>query len=281
MGQARLQFSTGPRSVGMAALLLAVLSMPAIAHDTWFQAVNVRGGGGLLSLGTGNRFPKQEFPIGPEQLRQNGCRSADGSPAALSPVRVGSASLLLRLALSGPPGDATPASPVSCWAQLMPFDVEIAPEIVEVYFRDIAAAPAVRARWADIHARGLPWKERFTKHARIELHGAAEAGAPAAQASGMDMDLLMRSGLGRVRPGDPLVFEVLEGGAPLPALAMELVDASGRSGGWFSSDADGRVRMPAPPAGRWVLHGTDLRPSSTEPDAWESDFVTLAFEVAP
>jgi len=269
----------------MAALLLAVLAvlavlpLPAHAHDTWFQALNVRGGGGLLSLGTGNRFPKQEFPIGPEQLRQNGCRSADGAPAVLSAVRVGSTSLLMRLALSGSPAGAAPSSPVSCWAQLVPFDVEIAPDIVDVYFRDIAATPAVRARWADIHARGLPWKERFTKHARIELHGAAASGSPPPKATDMDMDLLMESGLGELRAGDPLVFQVLRRGVPLPALALELVDASGRSGGWFSSDADGRVRMPAPAAGRWVLHGTDLRPSSAQPDAWESDFVTLAFEV--
>jgi len=37
--------------------------------------------------------------------------------------------------------------------------------------------------------------------------------------------------------------------------------------------------VPAPLAGRWVLRGTELRLSETEPDVWESRFVTLAFEI--
>ena len=48
---------------------------------------------------------------------------------------------------------------------------------------------------------------------------------------------------------------------------------------WLQTDAQGRVRAQAPSPGRWVLRGTDLRLSATRPDAWESRFVTLAFEV--
>jgi hypothetical protein len=36
-----------------------------------------------------------------------------------------------------------------------------------------------------------------------------------------------------------------------------------------------------PLAGRWVLRGTDLAPAAGQPDAWESRFITLAFDVAP
>ena len=44
--------------------------------------------------------------------------------------------------------------------------------------------------------------------------------------------------------------------------------------------AQGRVQVRLPLAGRWVLRGTDLRPSSERPGTWDSRFITLAFEVA-
>ena len=62
---------------------------------------------------------------------------------------------------------------------------------------------------------------------------------------------------------------------------IELVDASGISGGWQRSDADGRVQVVPPAPGRWLLRGTELRPDAEDPERWVSRFVTLALEVAP
>ncbi len=39
------------------------------------------------------------------------------------------------------------------------------------------------------------------------------------------------------------------------------------------------MELAVPLAGRWLLRGTDVRPSTQNPDRWESRFVTLAFEV--
>jgi hypothetical protein len=255
--------------------LLAALcgALPAVAHDTWFEPLGLQPGLVLLNLGTGLRYPQQAFPIGPEQVPRSGCHRADAAPVDLAPVRVGSKALLLR---ARTPVDAAP-SPMTCWAQLVPFDIELKPELIPVYLDEIAASDAVRAAWAGLAARGLPWRERYTKHARIELAG----GTGTAAASPMDMDILLRSGLQVIHPGDALVFEVQRGGQPLPGLALELVDHQGGSGGWFHTDAQGCIGLKAPAAGRWLLRGTELRLSTAVADQWDSRFVTLVFDVAP
>ncbi|MED5617863.1 DUF4198 domain-containing protein [Ideonella sp. BN130291] len=260
----------------VATLALLGACAGAAAHDTWFLPLGAPSGVPLLSLGTGNRYPLQEFPIGAEQLTMRGCRSADDRPVSFSAVRDLPKSLLLQAAVAGAPRDRL-AAPLSCWAQLVPFEVELEARIVDIYLDEIAASPAVREAWAGMRARGVTWKERFTKHARIEL--AAGRSTAAAAASGMGLDALLQSGLQRLREGDPLEVQVLRDGQPLAGLAVELIDARGASGGWFHTDAQGRVGFGAPAPGRWVLRGTDLRVSTTEPDTWDSRFINLAFEV--
>jgi hypothetical protein len=97
----------------------------------------------------------------------------------------------------------------------------------------------------------------------------------------MGMDVLLESGLQAMHPGDPLVFQVLRDGAPLPDFAVELRSDQHPLGIWRKTDAQGRVRIAAPIVGKWVLRGTDLRLSERVPDTWESRFVTLAFEITP
>jgi hypothetical protein len=81
--------------------------------------------------------------------------------------------------------------------------------------------------------------------------------------------------------GDRLAFQVLRDGQPLADFAVELRSATVRFGQWGRTDADGRVEFKPPLPGRWLLRGVDLRVSATDPDAWDSRFVTLAFEVLP
>jgi uncharacterized GH25 family protein len=78
-----------------------------------------------------------------------------------------------------------------------------------------------------------------------------------------------------------LQFQVLRDGQPLPDFAVEMRNERSPLGLWRKTDAQGRVSIAAPLPGRWVLRGTDLRLSESEPDLWVSRFVTLAFDVAP
>jgi hypothetical protein len=256
------------RLSALAAGLIA--AAPVAAHDTWFEVEGRDAAGAhTLALGTGNQFPLQETPIGAEYLVASGCRAGDGAVLPLEPLRVGPQALLLR----APPADAG----LSCWAQSQPFEITLAPAVVELYLKEIAAPPSVREAWADMRSRGIAWTERYAKHARIELPGVLPR--PAAD-SGMAMDVRP---LGEVREwqvGDSVAFEVLRDGQPLPGLAVEFRHERAPLGLWRRSDAQGRVDLRLPLPGRWVLRGTELRAVPGRPGHWDSRFVTLAFEVA-
>lgn len=263
------------RATVLAAALLAG-SLPAQAHDTWFS---MAGGATTrevaLALSTGNRYPLQEFNPQAASLVETGCRSESGKDFVLRPAREAAKHLELRA--TRPAGPATPAT---CWAVLKPYTVELPPDKIALYFREIRPSAAVQAAWAGMEARGVVWNERYTKHARIEVPaGAGEGSMPAAGSTGMALDLVLE-GATPLKARDTVVFRVLRDGQPLPDFPVELVSDRQRFGLWTRTDADGRARVVVPFAGGWLLRGTDLRLSETTPDTWESRFITLTFEAA-
>jgi hypothetical protein len=151
----------------------------------------------------------------------------------------------------------------------------LAPDKVPVYLQDIQATPEVRATWAAMQARGLPWRERYTKHARIEL------GPPSAWPAPVGLDLHIENSNSKARVGTNLSVQALRDGQPLAGLAVELRSEASPLGIWRRTDAQGRIALAVPLAGRWMLRGVDLRVSAADPDRWDSRFVTLAFDVAP
>ncbi len=250
--------------------LLLIASTPALAHDTWFQseAVDATGRWTLL-LGTGNHYPLLETPLAADALQRAGCRQRNEATQPLAPLRASDKALRLRT----PPA----AGGLSCWAQSLPFEIELPPDKIAIYLKEINASPAVHAAWAGMRARGLPWKERYAKHARIELPGtqAVRGAAP-----GMAMDAMPLGDPTGWRRGDSAGFQLLRDGQPLADFAVELRHERAPVGLWLRSDAQGRVQTRLPLAGRWVLRGTDLRPSSERPGTWDSRFITLTFDVA-
>ncbi len=257
----------GWRTVLAVAALLA--AQTAAAHDTWFEP-HRDNGGWQLALGTGTRFPVQEYTLTMAQLQGSGCRAAAGAPLPLAFERDSDTALVLRAPVA--------ADGSSCWAQSLPFELELNPDKIALYLNEIQAPPAVHEAWAALQARGLPWKERYTKHARIVL---GAAGAAAASEAPMAMDVLLPGGAATFRVGDEVVFQVLRDGLPLAGQAVELHGERSPLGLWRRTDDQGRVSFRLPLAGRWVLRGTDLRLSRERPDTWDSRFVTLAFEVMP
>ena len=246
------------------ALLAWAGAGPASAHDTWFQPLP-GSGAQQLALGTGNQFPVQEVPVGAASLVGSGCRGSDGRVAPLRVLVEAPTALRLQV----PSADA-----VSCWAQQAGFEVDLPADKVALYLREINPPSWVRGEWARLQAAGLPWKERYAKHARIELRG---AGGPA-QPVPMAMDVVLDERAPMV--GQTLNFQLLRDGQPLADQAVELRGAMSPLGIWRRTDAEGRARIDLPLPGRWVLRGTDLRRSQTAPDQFESRFFNLAFEVA-
>ena len=242
-------------------LLLALASLPAQAHDTWFERRPAVDGALGLALGTGTQFPAFDSGIDARYLVESGCR-AGRLATALRPAGNEPASLLLRGL----------AQASTCWAQLTPFEVTLAPDKIPVYLRELGASPELRATWAAMAARGLPWRERYTTHAGIEL------GAPSAEPVPLGMDLLVEHE-GAIQPGEVITVRVLRDGAPLAGQAVELRGTVLPLGIWRRADAQGRLQVTVPTAGRWLLRAIDLRVSPASPDLWESRFATLIFQV--
>lgn len=277
---------THPLRPAAALLLLLMLASAASAHDTWFEAkTSKRSGRIIMALGTGNQFPVMETPIDLAYLPVHACQQGS-KPLPLQGLAMTAKALLM---MTQAEGDGDGEGPISCWAQSAAFELELAPDKIELYFAEVNPPPALRAHWAALQARGLPWRERYVKHARIELaserlSAATSAATPTAAlmpaVSGIGMDLLMSSQQ-PARSGADLAFQVLRDGAPLPDFALELraAEPPAEAGQWLRTDAQGMLRIKAPAAGHWLLRGIDLRISPTRPDEWDSRFITLAFEV--
>jgi hypothetical protein len=113
----------------------------------------------------------------------------------------------------------------------------------------------------------------------LEPTAGAQGTAPGAVA-GLALDLRMETP-GPLRAGDTLRVQLLRDGQPLAGLPLELRSELSPLGIWRQTDTEGRISVPVPLAARWLLRGVELMPSERRADAWDSRFVSLAFEVLP
>lgn len=267
-------------AAGLAGCLWAAGCATAWAHDTWFQRrAESTPQRPVLVLGTGDLFPTFDSRNAIEHLVRSGCRAGG---QARGPLAV--ADPTVEALWVTPPEPLPPAARISCWAQLQPFEVDLADDIVEAYFKEAMPPASVRQAWAAQKAKGQPWRERYIKHARSEWFPdplAAESLPP--EPTGMGMDALLLMPLKAPRVGDELEFQVLKDGQPLPNFSVEFRQHASRFGLWRRTDEQGRVKLRAPTAGRWLLRGIELTPppaQASEP-LWLGLFITLAFEVLP
>jgi hypothetical protein len=245
---------------------IAVLALAgaAAAHDTWFEPLP----NGNLALGTGNRFPVNEIAVDDKYFVKSGCVAADGKARSLDKLRFTDKATLLRSK------DRVGSEPLTCFVQLQPFDIDLPADKIEIYFKEIRPSEAALAAWADLKARGLPFRERYTKSARIDVGADASS-----QPTGTAMDALQSSPRGALTVGSEAVFQVLLDGKPLTDFPVELINERSPVGLWHRTDAQGRITAKLPLPGRWLLRGTELRLSASDATRWESQFITYAFEV--
>lgn len=264
----------------LCAAALALLAGAAPAHDTWFEVDAARGSPVLL-LGTGERFPVQQSRIEFTQLARHGCAARDeragpkgepGRPLSAIGGPMGRLPQALALRLPASAVRTPDAEPTRCWASLVPFDVELQPAQVQAYLDEIAAPVPVREAWAREQAAGRPWRERFVKHARLDL------GAPSSVPIGLALEAVVLNG-STPRAREPVALQLLHQGRPLRDHPVELVNERSARGLWQRTDATGRLTVALPLHGRWLLRSTLLRPPQAPGDRWESDFVTLIFGV--
>lgn len=266
----RSQWRQASRRGALAAITVALLAGPpaALAHDTWFERIDGPAGQPLpLALGTGTHFPRYEEPVQPKVVAHLACTDATGKAHQPEPARVGRRHTVLRV-----PGlDATA---FSCVARLQPFEIELTPALVDVYFEEIRASEALRAIAMQQRAQGRSFQERYLKVARIE----GTVAPPRTQAQ--PLDVLRVAPAGELKAGAEVVFEVQRDGKPLPDQPVQMLNEALPAGLWARTDAGGRIRLRLPLPGRWLLRGVDLRPPASEGARWESRFIAYTFEAA-
>jgi hypothetical protein len=255
-------------ALALIAVALAAGPLVALAHDTWFERIDAAAGQPLqLALGTGTHFPRYEDPVQAKYVEHLTCTDAKGAAHKPEPAREGRRHTVLRV-----PG--LDAAAFGCVMRLQPFEIELTPALVDVYFDEIRAGEALRAVVARQRALGRPFQERYLKVARIE----GVVAPPRAESQPLDVQRVAPGG--ELKAGAEVVFEVQRDGKPLPDLPVQLLNDAAPAGLWTRTDAAGRVKLRLPLPGRWLLRGVDLRPPAGEGARWESRFIAYTFEVA-
>jgi hypothetical protein len=256
----------------------------AAAHDSWLVLRAPPSAGAVaLSVTTGDRFPIAETTVGAGALVKHGCTPVGASgvasnASAAQPLRIERDTPLALHVQATVPATATATGGFTCFAEMVSHQIEIKDAaVVQAYFAESRATPAVREAWAAVMARGGTWRERYTKHARLERFGAADHRA---QPSGMGLDIVLEPLSAPPAAGTELGFTVLRDGRPLAGLAVELRSGQFNFGQWVVTDSAGRAQVRPAAPGLWLLRAIDLRVASADAGTFDSRFVTLVLEVA-
>ncbi|HEY5446194.1 MAG TPA: DUF4198 domain-containing protein, partial [Pyrinomonadaceae bacterium] len=82
-----------------------------------------------------------------------------------------------------------------------------------------------------------------------------------------------------IKPGAEFPVRILKDGAPLANFPVSIVLGGDPDTEFQATDSEGIATFKIKSAGKYLLRGTNLRPS-TKPDLeWESDFTTLTIQV--
>jgi uncharacterized GH25 family protein len=258
------------------ALMFAVsLAASALAHDTWLipHQFNLAPKSTVtLDMTSGMEFPKLDVGPKPERVQSAKCRLA-GKTFDITTRTAAPNSLQFKTELADV-GIAT------IWVKLPARAIELKPEQVKEYLDEVDAPEALRREWADMKPQR--WRESYTKHPKTF----ARVGEPMsdrswAEPAGMFLEIVPEKDPTLLKVGDDFPVRVLKDGKAFGGFSLNAVSAGQTKGETRKTDAEGRAKFRVGTAGRWLLRGTDIRKSTQPETDWESDFVTLTFEVKP
>lgn len=268
------------RLAALAALVAAPLGL-ALAHDTWLlpsRATVPPGQEVTFDLTSGAAFPAAETPIAPARVRLARLRMG-GVESALPTPRTGARALRFRTPLHRS-GIAT------VWVSLAPKTLTLAPAEVAHYLDEIGAPDSLRRAWEAAPPGARRWRERYAKHAKTVVRVASpQRPIPAGSDSGwhrptgQPLEFLPERDPTALRAGDTLHLRLLRAGAAVPLHPVGVAAEGDRAGTLRRTDAAGRLAVPLPRAGRWLLRTTLLRRGDGKAVDWESEFATLTIAV--
>lgn len=251
-----------------------LLASPAAAHDTWILPDRPRISTGhevTVDLTSGMAFPANEVGVKPDRLARASARLG-GSVFDLVREVAGKKALRLKARLSKP-GIA------AAWIESRPRALELKPTEVKEYLEEIGAWDSIGRKWESGKGK---WRESYTKHAKTYVRvGRPEGDDSWARPVGMELELVPESDPTQLVAGEELSLRLLNGGRPVPDVAVGLVPANAKSGTLSKTDSEGRVRLRLDRGGWWLIRATVLEPSPKPDLDWESRFTTLTVFVGP
>jgi uncharacterized GH25 family protein len=266
-------------------VLLILLAVPALAHDTWVVPSTFRPAAGetvRLRLVTSEEFPHGESAVRPHRIARFTLRTPDGTsqvegyrvegPDLVAEVRVPSRAAGVRAMIV---------------AETHPFAFVLEPEIFNRYLTEEALTAVIEARAArgESNAAG---RERYAKIAKAVLcddDPAEDAAEFYARPEDLWLEIIPLANPCALRVGDRFPVEVRFLGRPLPGVKLA-AGYEGVSGHgypvWETTDAAGRAAVVLDRPGAWFVRTLHMIPAEDDPEAdWRSAFSTLTFEVLP
>lgn len=266
---------THPLVQSMAALGIVLAAGGALAHDTWVMPRTFQPPAGeplsaVVSAGDGLKpltVPKRERVIALEIVDAEGRRSYRGWNRGATSVKV-----------SFDP----PRPGISCLAyRSVPFEIRIAPRLVDQYLAEIQPGADILAAWQRQRARKEPWRESYAKEAKTCLRrGSDETGWPQLATLGHELEIVPTQDPTRLTRGSGLTVQLLHQGRPAADIALRLFNERSEER-TARTDAQGRAHFEPSQAGRYLIAATVLTPPGGKGQPWTSRFATLGLEVAP
>jgi uncharacterized GH25 family protein len=258
-------------SVTLAGLFFSAVTL---AHDTFLLPERFSAPVGTtvpLDLTSGMGFPFLDTAIKPDRVAFTRVHLAGKTFEIRS---FGPAEHSLRFnARFSKPGVAT------IGVDLKPRTLDLELDKVQEYFDEIDPPDEVKKHWAAM-PEPKRWRESYVKHSKTVVRvGKFEKDDSWRKPLGMALEIVPDTDPTTLKPGDAFTVHVLRDGKPFPGFSLGIIREEMFKGEFGKTDAQGRVTFTLDKAGRWLLRGTDLRPSSKPGLEWESDFTTFTVEV--
>lgn len=264
------------------AILCLALSKPLLAHDTWLlarQSILIPPGLMVFDLTSGMSFPKLEYVIKKDRVQQALIRIGGLLTSIEGFNEVAGKSLQFSLL-------ATKQGFAVCCVELKPKELELKADKVREYLAEIGASDSLKALWKRPSA-GLRWREQYVKHAKTFVsvgkpEVVSKMDSSWSKPVGMVLEIIPHTNPLLLKAGNTMTVQVFKNGAPLAGFVLGCErENDSKHEVLKTTDAQGKTTFTLSKSGKWLLHGTELRPSSKPNLEYESDFTTLTVEVRP
>ena len=155
--------------------------------------------------------------------------------------------------------------------------IELTPKQVAEYLDEIGADAELRHLWA---AAPEPkrWREIYTKHAKSFVLVETPDDSWKAPME-LALEFVPLADPTSLRAGGKLPIRLVESGKPLANFAVGVVHETDADARILKTDDQGRVDVPLPKSGRYMMRATHLRQAQRTDADWISDFTTVTVNV--